>query len=107
MDSKLEKYLQQALKDAETISLLEKRLSELERKSNSQQTLNNTSQDKSISLYTLKSSKDMKFVESSGEILPIENGRNILITSALPYVNNIPHLGNIVGSVLSADVFSR
>lgn len=30
-----------------------------------------------------------------------------LITSALPYVNNIPHLGNIVGCVLSADVFSR
>lgn len=33
--------------------------------------------------------------------------RNILITSALPYVNNVPHLGNIVGSTLSADVFSR
>lgn len=35
-----------------------------------------------------------------------ENKR-VLITSALPYVNNIPHLGNIVGSVLSADVFAR
>ena len=31
----------------------------------------------------------------------------ILITSALPYVNNVPHLGNIIGCVLSADVFSR
>ncbi|MBA42578.1 MAG: methionine--tRNA ligase [Magnetococcales bacterium] len=31
----------------------------------------------------------------------------ILITSALPYVNNTPHLGNIVGSVLSGDVASR
>lgn len=41
------------------------------------------------------------------EILPIEGKRNILITSALPYVNNVPHLGNIIGSVLSADVFSR
>ena len=30
-----------------------------------------------------------------------------LITSALPYVNNEPHLGNIIGSVLSADVFAR
>jgi methionyl-tRNA synthetase len=30
-----------------------------------------------------------------------------LITSALPYVNNIPHLGNIVGSTLSADVWAR
>src|ERR1700761_8929515 len=41
------------------------------------------------------------------EILPVEGKNNILITSALPYVNNVPHLGNIIGSVLSADVFSR
>ena len=33
--------------------------------------------------------------------------RNVLITSALPYVNNVPHLGNIVGCVLSADVNAR
>ncbi|VEL21459.1 unnamed protein product [Protopolystoma xenopodis] len=32
--------------------------------------------------------------------------RNILITSALPYVNNVPHLGNLVGSTLSANVFA-
>ena len=31
----------------------------------------------------------------------------ILVTSALPYVNNIPHLGNLIGSVLSADAFAR
>ncbi|MBU2515064.1 methionine--tRNA ligase [bacterium] len=30
-----------------------------------------------------------------------------LITSALPYVNNAPHLGNIIGCVLSADTFAR
>lgn len=41
------------------------------------------------------------------KILPKEGERNILITSALPYVNNIPHLGNIIGSVLSADIYSR
>ena len=41
------------------------------------------------------------------EILPEQGRRNVLVTSALPYVNNVPHLGNIVGSVLSADVFSR
>ncbi|KAG9241293.1 tRNA synthetases class I (M)-domain-containing protein [Calycina marina] len=40
-------------------------------------------------------------------ILPEKGKENILITSALPYVNNVPHLGNIIGSVLSADVFSR
>ena len=33
--------------------------------------------------------------------------RKILITSALPYVNNVPHLGNIIGCVLSADVYAR
>ncbi|ODV90463.1 hypothetical protein CANCADRAFT_106703 [Tortispora caseinolytica NRRL Y-17796] len=41
------------------------------------------------------------------EILPIPGQRNVLITSALPYVNNVPHLGNIIGSVLSADVYAR
>jgi methionyl-tRNA synthetase len=33
--------------------------------------------------------------------------RKILITAALPFVNNIPHLGNIIGSHLPADVFAR
>jgi methionyl-tRNA synthetase len=37
----------------------------------------------------------------------MENKEKVLITSALPYVNNIPHLGNIIGCVLSADVFAR
>ncbi len=40
-------------------------------------------------------------------ILPKEGAKNILITSALPYVNNVPHLGNLIGAVLSADVFAR
>ncbi|KAL4785088.1 tRNA synthetases class I (M)-domain-containing protein [Aspergillus varians] len=44
---------------------------------------------------------------TESKILPKKGERNILITSALPYVNNVPHLGNIVGSVLSADVFAR
>ncbi|KAK8797092.1 hypothetical protein WA158_004302 [Blastocystis sp. Blastoise] len=39
--------------------------------------------------------------------LPKEGEKNILITSALPYVNNVPHLGNLIGCVLSADVFAR
>ena len=39
--------------------------------------------------------------------VPVQGERNIMITSALPYVNNYPHLGNIIGAVLSADVFSR
>lgn len=40
-------------------------------------------------------------------VLPKPNERNILITSALPYVNNVPHLGNIIGCVLSSDIFAR
>ncbi len=30
-----------------------------------------------------------------------------LITSALPYVNNVPHMGHIVGCHLPADIFNR
>src|ERR671921_2970887 len=30
-----------------------------------------------------------------------------LITSALPYINGIKHLGNMVGSMLPADVYAR
>ncbi len=30
-----------------------------------------------------------------------------LITSALPYINGVKHLGNIIGSLLPADVYSR
>src|SRR5579872_2357577 len=33
--------------------------------------------------------------------------KKTIITSALPYVNNSPHLGNLVGSLLSADVYAR
>ena len=39
--------------------------------------------------------------------MPLPGQRNILITSALPYVNNVPHLGNIIGCVLSADCYAR
>jgi methionyl-tRNA synthetase len=49
---------------------------------------------------TIKRDKSLK-------TLPQEGKRNILITSALPYVNNVPHLGNIIGCVLSADVYAR
>ena len=33
--------------------------------------------------------------------------QKILITSALPYINGIKHLGNLIGSMLSADVYAR
>ena len=41
------------------------------------------------------------------ELLPKDGEENLLITSALPYVNNVPHLGNLIGCVLSADVYAR
>ncbi|ANZ75701.1 BA75_02839T0 [Komagataella pastoris] len=51
---------------------------------------------------------EAEFVKpQDASIKPKPNERNILITSALPYVNNVPHLGNIVGSVLSADIYAR
>ena len=49
----------------------------------------------------------IKSVKKGNEILPIKGGDNRLITSALPYCNNVPHLGNIIGCVLSADVYAR
>lgn len=36
-----------------------------------------------------------------------DKNKRIIVTSALPYVNNVPHLGNIVGCVLPADVYTR
>uniref|UniRef100_A0A673G455 Methionine--tRNA ligase, cytoplasmic n=1 Tax=Sinocyclocheilus rhinocerous TaxID=307959 RepID=A0A673G455_9TELE len=45
--------------------------------------------------------------ERKHPVLPQEGKRNVLLPSALPYVNNVPHLGNLIGCVLSADVFAR
>ena len=33
--------------------------------------------------------------------------KKILITSALPYINGIKHLGNLSGSLLPADIHAR
>ena len=49
----------------------------------------------------------MKSTKIEGNNSVLKKNKRILITSALPYVNNIPHLGNIIGCVLSADVFAR
>jgi methionyl-tRNA synthetase len=35
------------------------------------------------------------------------NKQKWVVTSAWPYVNAVPHLGNLIGSTLSADVFAR
>ncbi|MCJ7450804.1 MAG: class I tRNA ligase family protein, partial [Candidatus Nanohaloarchaeota archaeon QJJ-9] len=34
-------------------------------------------------------------------------GKKKLVTSALPYVHGIPHLGNLSGSILPADIYHR
>ncbi|MEA2070096.1 MAG: methionine--tRNA ligase, partial [Asgard group archaeon] len=36
-----------------------------------------------------------------------ENSKRYLITSALPYVNTVKHLGNLVSSLLPADIYAR
>ncbi|KAF8322747.1 methionyl-tRNA synthetase [Clavulina sp. PMI_390] len=48
----------------------------------------------------------MKTTDDPSKLVPADGERNVLITSALPYCNNVPHLGNIIGSTLSADVFA-
>uniref|UniRef100_A0A0E0M7E6 methionine--tRNA ligase n=1 Tax=Oryza punctata TaxID=4537 RepID=A0A0E0M7E6_ORYPU len=48
-----------------------------------------------------------KAAKEAAVVLPVEGRRNVLVTSALPYVNNVPHLGNIIGCVLSGDAFAR
>ncbi|XP_056648477.1 methionine--tRNA ligase, cytoplasmic [Diorhabda sublineata] len=48
-----------------------------------------------------------KLKTTEGPVLPVPGEKNVFVTSALPYVNNVPHLGNIIGCVLSADVFAR
>lgn len=67
---------------------------------------------------------DLSVLKCSEFRLPKDGEENVLITSALPYCNNVPHLGkldkafhgcyfddlstgNIIGSTLSADVFAR
>ena len=46
-------------------------------------------------------------VKATIAVAPPVDKNKYLITSALPYINNIPHLGNIIGCVLSADVYVR
>lgn len=61
-----------------------------------------------ILIKTLRPRKDGQTTfDQSIKILPEAGKNNVLITSALPYVNNVPHLGNIIGSTLSADVYAR
>ncbi len=39
--------------------------------------------------------------------MPDEKRRRVLVLCALPYTNAVPHVGNIVGSHLPADIFAR
>ncbi len=53
-------------------------------------------------------SADLNQIRSSSyPIIPKKDTKNVLITSALPYVNNVPHLGNLIGCCLSADIFAK
>jgi methionyl-tRNA synthetase len=39
--------------------------------------------------------------------MPEKSPSRVLITSALPYINGVKHLGNLAGSMLPADVYAR
>jgi hypothetical protein len=51
--------------------------------------------------------KQVVMAEARPIPVPVAGKRNVLITSALPYVNNYPHLGTLIGCVLSGDIFAR
>lgn len=79
-------------------------------------TLSESEEIQGVSIEELKSAEQAWLIGSasrpkpeilSSPVLPKIGKKNVLITSALPYVNNVPHLGNIIGCVLSADVFAR
>ena len=46
-------------------------------------------------------------LDGAGETTMPHTKEARLVTAALPYINNIPHLGHIVGSHLPADIFAR
>ncbi len=48
------------------------------------------------------------YISTCQRLTPVMKiSERILVTCALPYVNNVPHIGNIAGSHLPADIFSR
>lgn len=51
--------------------------------------------------------KEVQLTRTIKSKIPISGQKNILVTSALPYCNNMPHLGNLIGCVVSADTFAR
>lgn len=62
-----------------------------------------------ISEEYIKEVNSQRLVRSNkGQQIPIsKDKKNVLVTAALPYVNNEPHLGNLIGAILSADVYAR
>jgi methionyl-tRNA synthetase len=44
---------------------------------------------------------------AADEARPLKKGSRVLVCCALPYTNAVPHVGNIVGSHLPADIFAR
>lgn len=69
--------------------------------------MNQEEKDLAKQLYQHLPDLDELIIDENEIKLPKAGQQNILITSALPYVNNVPHLGNIIGSTLSGDVFAR
>ena len=79
-------------------------LSELTQKKSHKdwETLSETDPEEKGSMGDEKKGKKVE----TGKKVPIAGKRNILITSALPYVNNVPHLGNIIGSMYYVPLLS-
>lgn len=54
-----------------------------------------------------KNGKAKKSTKAAAPKRAAERTERITITSALPYVNGVKHLGNLIGSILPADIFHK
>ena len=51
--------------------------------------------------------ENQKKPESRPKKCNIVGGERVIVTSALPYIHSIPHLGNLIGSILPADIYYK
>ncbi|EEB11468.1 methionine-tRNA synthetase, putative [Pediculus humanus corporis] len=101
--------IKQGLSSIENLACVQKSTSVKPGSSSSQKFSIPSTPEKTIKDNSLTVTNEEKKIAAAAwkENLPVAGETNILITSALPYVNNVPHLGNIIGCVLSGDVFAR
>ena len=104
-EQKSKEEIEKARKDKKKEKKEKKQKAKEKQHQNPQQTEKKEHHEKGVDYYN--SNAKIVRPNKNKPVFPNPNGKNILITSALPYVNNVPHLGTLIGCVLSADVFAR